>query len=53
VVLESGEEVRNVGASSAPCATAQEIQLELIRRSAFNDFEGGHVSDLLLRNRAL
>jgi hypothetical protein len=34
-------------------ATAQDIQFELIRRSAFNEFDGGQVCELLLRHRTL
>jgi hypothetical protein len=32
-------------------ATVQEIQLELIRRTWFNDFDGNRVCDLLDRYR--
>jgi hypothetical protein len=34
-------------------ATVQDIQLELIRRSGFNDFDGEQVCALLARHRAL
>ena len=34
-------------------ATVQEIQLELIRRTKFNAFEGEKVADSLLRHRSL
>lgn len=38
---------------SLPDATVQEIQLELIRRSKFNSFDGKAVCDLLRTHQAL
>ena len=40
-------------ATSLRDATVQDIQLELIRRSSFNDFDGEQVCELLHRHRDL
>ena len=43
----------NQPSTSLADATAQEIHLELIRRTSFNAFDGGRVVDSLLRHREL